>query len=255
MNREELERAIEELGPWFYPFDLGDGLRTTPAIPPHVTKIFGTRLEMVTGVVERHFGSRLPEIRCLDIGSHEGFYSFEMAKLGVGHVTGLEYRDINLRKARFVAERVGLSHVDLRQGNVEDLSPRQWSPYELTLFLGVLYHLENPVLCLRNVSRVTKEVCVIETQVVPEVEGEAEWGAREWTRPYQGILAVIDESDDFNANNTETGHSPVVTCPSPKALEFLLKQTGFQRVEFIDPPPDAYEQHARGQRVVCAAFK
>ena len=255
MNREELEREIDELGPWFYPFDLGDGLRTTSAIPPHVTKIFGTRLEMVTGVVERYFGSRLPEIHCLDIGSHEGFYSFEMAKLGVGHVTGLEYRDINLRKARFVAERVGLSQVDLRQGNVEELSPEQWGAYELTLFLGVLYHLENPVLCLRNISRVTKELCVIETQVVPEVEGEAEWGAREWTHPYQGILAVIDESGDFDANNTETGHSPIVTCPSPKALEFLLKQVGFQRVEFIDPPPDAYEQHARGQRVVCAAYK
>ena len=108
MNREELEREIEELGPWFYPFDLGDGLRTTSAIPPHVAKIFGTRLEMVTGVVERHFGSRLREIHCLDIGRHEGFYSFEMAKLGVGRVTGLEYRDINLRKARLVAKRVGL---------------------------------------------------------------------------------------------------------------------------------------------------
>ena len=255
MSRKELEQKIEELGPWFYPFDLGDGLRTNPAIPTHVTKIFDTRLEMVRRAVRGHFGSRLPEIRCLDIGSHEGFYSFEMAKLGVGRVRGVEYREVNLNKARFVAEHLACPQVEFRQGNVETLTPEEYGEYELTLFLGVLYHLENPVLCLRNISRVTREMCVVETQVVPEVEGQAEWGAKEWTRPYQGVLAVIDESGEFDADNTETGNSPVATCPSPKALEFLLKQAGFQRVEFIEPPEDAYEQHARGKRVVCAAYK
>ncbi|MBI1956597.1 MAG: hypothetical protein HYS38_09415 [Acidobacteria bacterium] len=44
-------------------------------------------------------------------------------------------------------------------------------------------------------------------------------------------------------------------CPSPKALTFLLRQAGFRRAEIVKPPPGAYEQHARGQRVVCAAYK
>jgi len=46
------------------------------------------------------------------------------------------------------------------------------------------------MLCLRNVSHLTGEVCVIETQVVDEVEGYAEWGAREWTRPYHGVAGA-----------------------------------------------------------------
>jgi hypothetical protein len=35
----------------------------------------------------------------------------------------------------------------------------------------------------------------------------------------------------------------------------MLKQAGFRRVEFVHPPNGAYEQHQRGKRVVCAAYK
>jgi hypothetical protein len=119
----------------------------------------------------------------------------------------------------------------------------------------VLYHVEDPMLCLRQVAEVTREMCVIETQVVDEVEGFAEWGSREWTRPYHGILALIDESGEFKNGNRETGVTPMATCPSPKALLFMCRQAGFTRAEILTPPPGAYEQHARGKRVVCAAYK
>ena len=138
---------------------------------------------------------------------------------------------------------------------METLAPDEGRTYDLTLFLGVLYHVEDPMLCLRQVAAVTGEMCLIETQVVDEVEGFTEWGAREWTRPYQGILALVDESGEFDAGNRETGVTPMATCPSPKALLFMLRQAGFARAEILTPPPDAYEQHARGKRVVCAAWK
>jgi len=109
--------------------------------------------------------------------------------------------------------------------------------------------------CLRNVSRVTSEMCIIETQVVDEVEGYAEWGAREWVRPYQGVLALIDESGEFHNQNTEAGATPLATCPSPVALQAMLKHAGFRRSEIIQPAFGAYEQHQRGKRVVCVAYK
>jgi ubiquinone/menaquinone biosynthesis C-methylase UbiE len=254
MTREEILAGIERLGPWFYPFDLGDGLQTTPAIPAHVVPIFETRLRMVESVVRRHFQARLQEIDCLDIGAHEGYYSFALARLGCRSVTGIEPRPENLRRARFVLEATGFSNVTFLPGQVEQLQTLG-RRYPLTLFLGVLYHLENPMLALRQVAAVTEELCVIETQVVDDVEGTAEWGAREWTRPYQGILALIDESGEFHSGNRETGVTPVAMCPSPKALLFMLRQAGFRRADIVPPPPDAYEQHARGKRLVCAAWK
>jgi ubiquinone/menaquinone biosynthesis C-methylase UbiE len=254
MTRAEIERGIRDLGPWFYPFELAEGLRTTPAIPEQVVGIFDTRLRMMNAAVEAHFGQRLNEIDCLDLGCHEGFYSLAMAKRGA-RVTGIDAREENLSRARFIARASGVSGIDYRMGRVETLTRDEKRQWDLTLFLGVLYHVENPMLCLREVAAVTRELCVVETQVVDEVEGVAEWGSREWTRPYQGILALIDEAGEFRAGNRETGVTPMATCPSPKALIFMLRQAGFARAEILKPPADAYEQHARGRRVVCAAWK
>jgi hypothetical protein len=253
MQTDQIEKGIEELGPWFYAHEFGRGLKTTPAIPAQVVCIHDTRLAMVQSAVAGEFGSSAQGISCLDIGCHEGFYSVAMARHGM-RVIAIDAREENLNRARFVAEASG-ADIRFRQGRVETLAQDEGRTYDLTLFLGVLYHVEDPMLCLRQVSAVTGRMCLIETQVVDEVEGSTEWGAQEWTRPYKGILALIDESGEFEAGNRETGVTPMATCPSPKALLFMLRQAGFVRFEILTPPPDAYEQHARGKRVVCAAWK
>lgn len=255
MTAAEIRQGIDKLGPWFYRFDFGNGLTTTPIIPESVVGIFDTRLRMVSSAVEAHFGPRLHEIECLDIGCHEGFYSFAMARRGVRRVLAVDARPENLRRARFVAEAMGIHDVEFREGRVETLAADLNRTFELTLFLGLLYHVEDPMRCLRQVAAVTGELCIIETQVIDEVEGYAEWGSREWTRPYQGVIAVIDEAGEFDAHNRETGVSPMATCPSPKALLFMLTHAGFRRAEILPPPAGAYEQHARGKRVICAAWK
>ncbi|MGD0014864.1 MAG: methyltransferase domain-containing protein [Bryobacteraceae bacterium] len=255
MTADEIRAGIERLGPWFYEFDLGEAGRTPSLLPPEVRPIHSTRLDMVTRAVEAHFGPRLPEIRCIDVGCHEGFYAVAMARKGIRHVLGVDVREESLAKARFVTEALGLRNAEWRQANCEDLRVEETGRFELCLVLGLLYHLENPMLCLRNISHISTELCVIETQVVDEVEGSAEWGWRGWTRPYQGILALIDESGEFDNQNAETGATPIATCPSPKALEFMLRQAGFRRTEILEPPPGAYEQHARSKRILCAAYK
>ena len=254
LTLDEIRRGIEELGPWFYPFDFGDGLRTTALVPESVTAIFDTRLQMVNTTVIQYFGDRLGGLECIDIGCHEGFYSLAMARLGM-RVHGVDGRDENLGRARFVADALGVTDVTYRKGRVETLAADEGRQYDLTLFLGVLYHVEDPMLCLRQVADVTHEMCVIETQVVDEVEGTTEWGSRDWKRRYQGILALIDETGEFDAGVRETGMTPMATCPSPKALRFMLHQAGFRRVEQVPPHEGAYEQHARGKRVVYAAWK
>ena len=255
MTDQQIREQIDALGPWFYEFDLGGGRRTPSALPPEVLPIHQTRLGMVMEAVKGHFGARLPQIRAIDVGCHEGYYSVALAREGVKSVLGVDVREANLARARFVGQTLGLANVEWRQGDCEDLRVEDTGEFELCLFLGLLYHLENPMRCLRNIGRVTHEVCVIETQVIDEVEGAAEWGWREWTRPYHGVLALIDESGEFYNENTEAGASPIATCPSPRALEFMLKQAGFRRVETIAPPAGAYEQHARAKRVVAVAYK
>jgi ubiquinone/menaquinone biosynthesis C-methylase UbiE len=254
LTSEEIRRGIAELSPWFYSFDFGNGLRTEAAIPPEVAGIHDTRLRMVESAVRAEFGDTAAGIDCLDIGCHEGYYSLAMARRGF-HVTGVEPRDQSLTRARFVMDAMGVSDVQFRTGVVENLWRDLGRTFPLTLFLGVLYHVENPMLCLREVAAVTSRLCVIETQVIDEVEGATEWGSQQWTRPYCGVIALVDESGEFHAGNRETGVTPIATCPSVKALLFMLRQAGFRRAELIAAPDGAYEQHARGKRVVCAAYK
>jgi len=245
-----------DLENWFYEFDLGPLGRTRSVLPPEVRPIHASRLAMVNIAIDRHFSrDRLRTISCLDAGCHEGFYSIELAKRGVPRVLGVDVREESLERARFVARMLGIRNVEFKQMNAEQVSPANTGPFELTLALGLLYHLENPMLCLRKICAVTKELCVLETQVIEDVEGAAEWGARMWTRPYQGIVALIDETSEFDSDNRETGATPLAFCPSRKGLTTMLLHAGFQRVEFIEPPAGAYEQLARGKRVVCAALK
>lgn len=254
-DSQAIQERIEALAPWFYEFDFGSYGRTVSTLPPDILPIHETRLEMVNRAVDGYFGDRVREIRCADIGCHEGYYSVAMARKGVREVRGMDVREASLEKARFATELLGLRNASFEQQNCEEMNVDGVRPYELTLFLGVLYHLENPMRALRNISKLTAEMCVVETQVMDEVEGYTEWGAQAWTRPYRGVLAVVDETDEFNADNREAGATPLVMCPSPEALKTMLRHAGFRRVEMITPPAGAYEQLARGKRVVCAAYK
>ncbi len=127
MTTAEIRQGIEELGPWFYRFEFGDGLETTPAIPPSVVDIFDTRHRMLSTAVEAHFGSRLRDIECLDIGCHEGFYSLAMARR-VSSVVAVDARPENLNRARFVTRAMGVNNIVYRQGRVETLAPTRLAP-------------------------------------------------------------------------------------------------------------------------------
>ena len=124
MTPHEIQQGIEQLGPWFYPFEFSGGLRTIALVPAAVTDIFDTRLRMVEAVVESHFVGRQRGLDCLDIGCHEGFYSLAMARRGM-NVTAVDGREENLRRARFVAQAMGLSGIDYQQGRVETLAADQ----------------------------------------------------------------------------------------------------------------------------------
>jgi tRNA (mo5U34)-methyltransferase len=154
LTSQEIQQGIDQLGPWFYPFEFEGGLRTTALVPLAVTEIFDTRLRMVESAVSAHFGGRERNLDCLDIGCHEGFYALAMARRGM-NVTAVDGREENLSRARFIAQAMAIENVVYQHGRVETLASDLHRQFDLTLFLGVLYHVEDPMLCLRQVAAVT----------------------------------------------------------------------------------------------------
>lgn len=253
-NREELLARVAALEPWFYTFDLGHGNVIQSKLPENVQGIHETRLQMLMRAIEKHFGNRLPDARCLDIGCHEGFFSLEMAKK-VTSVRGIDVRSESLEKAELVRQLKAVENLTFCYGDCYDLDKYISDSYDLTLFLGVLYHLSDPIAALRSISKVTQELCVIETQVIEDVAGETEWGSKDWNHEYKGIFALIDETPEYDSGCPEAGSSGLVLCPSVHALLFTLRAVGFKHLEVITAPMGGYEQHVRGKRVVISAAK
>jgi SAM-dependent methyltransferase len=254
-ERAALEKRAAALGPWFYEFDLGGGLRTECKIDKSVAQIHETRREMVEAFLRERYGARLAELRALDLGCHEGYFSSMLAELGVPDVVGVDIRPESLAKASFVAEAQGHSGLSFVAADCEELARTLRGSFDVCLCLGLLYHLENPMRCLRQAAALTRDAIVVETQVVDELEGSTEWGRKDLTMPYRGVLALIDESSAFRRGNAEAGATPVALCPSPRAVHSMLAAVGFGRTRTLIPPANAYEQLARGKRIVVAGWR
>jgi tRNA (mo5U34)-methyltransferase len=109
-------------------------------------------------------------LRVLDIGCRDGFFAFEMERRGA-QVTGLDYSEPSVTGFEIAAAALG-SEVEYVVANVYDLGPERFGMFDVVLFLGVLYHLRNPVLALDRVRRVAKPgaLVFVETHIVSEGE-------------------------------------------------------------------------------------
>ena len=169
-DRHELRRRIEELAPWYQNIQLAEGISTKDLegsrdifsgedIPAPLWSLIGRDLPDITGQ------------RVLDIGCNAGYMSFAAKRLGAGYVLGI---DSNLGaptsfidQAEFCREVLGLD-VDFREQSFFDLEPDR--PFDLVLFCGVLYHLEDFATALDKVVTLAAPghgLIVLETAIEP----------------------------------------------------------------------------------------
>lgn len=135
----EIERRVQELGPWFHNMELG-GVRTAP---DHFLGDY-PRLKW------RGFAHALPAdlsgTTVLDVGCNAGFYALEMKRRGAERVVAIDSDARYLAQARLASEVTGLE-LELRELSVYDVGALG-ERFDLVLFMGVLYHLRHPLLAL-----------------------------------------------------------------------------------------------------------
>jgi tRNA (mo5U34)-methyltransferase len=231
---------------WFYEFTLPDGSVTESYLPENARLIHTTREKAL-----RHFLVKLDKYHqsALDISCHEGFFSL-ILKEHFRQVTGVDKNIESLAKAKQISELLNMPDINFNNASLEDWPDERNADF--VLCFGLLYHVENPVQVLRKLASLTiKSVC-IETQVLPyNLTGTIEDGSYLWQRELTGLFGLcVDYS-----HRAEGGLTDLALVPSKQALEFLLKQFGFQSVNFYQPDPDDYEQFTRGHRVIVFAEK
>lgn len=208
---------------WWHSIDLGGGLVTPGAKP----------MQLMREEYENTFsGIEIAGRSLLDIGAWNGAFSIEAKRRGARHVTALDrplYGDMAGVKAslEFAIKTTGFE-ISTCERDIEAPGALQGlGSFDIVLFLGVFYHLVDPILALRQIYPIVGNVLIMETHVEPTTDH----------RPSM----IFYPGSELN-NDSSNWWGPNIAC-----VQSLLKTVGFRRVETIQPTDR--------NRVVCRAFK
>ncbi len=148
---------------WYHSIDLGNGV-VTPG-----------DYDMSSALRRIPFPASLAGRRCLDVGTRDGFWAFEMERRGAGEVVATDLasqvevdlpeprprlddeitRHLDRRNDSFALARRALdSSVDWRAVNVYDLAPENVGTFDFAFIGSLLLHLRNPVDALNAIRGV-----------------------------------------------------------------------------------------------------
>jgi tRNA (mo5U34)-methyltransferase len=204
---EALETLGAEAKTWFHSFRLSDG-----------TVINGSKsLAVLQAEFDAVFGPISLEGRSvLDIGAWNGGFSFEAMRRGAARVLAVDlltWINPTLRgfeKFLYVRKDKNLA-VDYKFLDVRDINRDNVGRFDVVLFLGVFYHLREPISILDRLADIATEDLIVETYLdaVNDV-------------PYPAMRFFPGAELDDDPTNW---WGPNVAC-----MEALLRTAGFSEV-------------------------
>lgn len=152
MTDDEVRARIAAVPHWYHPIEVRPGI-VTPGFND-ARRV----LEILELPADCH------GMRVLDLGTRDGFFAFELERRGA-EVVAVDYLPVEESGFAVAAELLG-SRVLYVQCNLYELSPASFGTFDLVLFLGLLYHLPDPLGALRVVRNLTRTRMVLETLVL-----------------------------------------------------------------------------------------
>lgn len=217
IDRDEIQRRIEELGPWFHNINIS-GFQTAP---DHF-------LGDYPKIKWRSFSNAIPEDltgkSVLDIGCNGGFYSIEMKKRGAERVLGIDFDEDYLAQARFASRSIGVD-IEFRRLSVYEIG-ELGERFDIVLFMGVLYHLRYPLLALDLIHEHAADDMLVFQSLLrgsPEVEGiEDDYPFNE-----KKIFERQSFPRMFFIENNYSGDPTNWWLPNRACAEAMLRSSGF----------------------------
>ena len=153
-----ISERVSSFSHWYHRIPLPDG-SITPGISDS-----GASLALYDRL---GLPARMEGMRVLDIGCSDGFFSFTAEARGASEVIGLDFRLPTATGFSVASEILG-SRVRYEVDNLFNLTPERFGAFDLIIFVGVLYHLRNPLLALDRVRSVAREgaLVLVESHVI-----------------------------------------------------------------------------------------
>ena len=171
-------------------------------------------------------------MRVLDVGARDGFFSFELERRGAD-VLAVDYMPAKRTGFPIAAQLLG-SRVEFRQVNIYDLPAAELGTFDLVVFLGVLYHLPDPMRALRILRRLCTWRMYLETLVIDDVMPMPDGSQAPLTALNERLAAIplMQFFPGASYNSDPTNYwGPNVRC-----VEAMLAETEF-RVERVARVP------------------
>ncbi len=186
---------------------LGEGVYTLPG-----PGVIDRRLRCFVQAVADLAGKPLDQLRILDLACLEGHYTIEFALHGARAV-GIDAREANLNKARFLKQQLGVDNVEFFQDDVRNLSESKYGRFDVVLCAGLLYHLNSPAVfeLIDQVSAVCDRLAIFDTfisfkpAICQTYKGKTYWGTHyvehketaSTADRYADLWASIDNTRSF----------------------------------------------------------
>ena len=207
-NSEKKQEAIQQVPFWWHTIDLGDGVVT----PGHIR---AQEQQIRTAAIP----SMLQEKTVLDLGCWDGFFSFWCERRGaiVTPVDNFQYR--NFIKSKYGVELQGGEGFQVAAhwlGSKLKIVSKDFTeldtPFDIVLFLQVLYHQRDPLGTLERLFKLTRECAVVETHYL-----------KDESRP----ILQFYPGTSFNSDPTN------FWGPSLSCVELMLLDVGFRNVKLV----------------------
>jgi tRNA (mo5U34)-methyltransferase len=222
---EIMRNTMEKPKRWFHSMEL-----------PNETIAGDKPLETLKSEADIVFGYGIKDKSVLDVGAWDGYFSFEAERRGAARVLSTDHfcwsgPGWGTKAGYDYAHGKLNSNAQSIDVDVFDLEPAKLGTFDITLFLGVLYHLKDPLGGLERVAAMTNECLIIETE----------------TAQNHLDVAVMRYflGDELNSDNTN------FWAPNIKCLENMCREIGFKRFN-IAPHPHARQIKKRGRIVMHA---
>ena len=152
MDDAEVWARLATVERWYHPVELRPGL-VTPGdnAATHVLEL----LDLPTDCTG---------LRVLDLGARDGFFTFEMERRGA-EVTAVDYLSDTITGFRVCADLLG-SQATFVHANIYDIGPEMLGTFDIVLFLGLIYHLPDPLEALHRVRSVCRGRMCLESHVI-----------------------------------------------------------------------------------------
>ena len=227
---DDIQKKIVELSPWHLNVDVTEDISTAYSqqvpndlLPSHEYPVsfINPKMGFIT-TLKKIYPQGLAGKRFLDCACNCGGYSFWVKELGATETFGFDVREHWINQANFLKEhRIWPSDgMRFEVCDLYNLPGLELSPFDITIFKGLFYHLPDPITGLKFASDLTKEILFLDTATINIIDPE----------PLKGCLVASFES----VESYMSGVYGLNWFPSgPIVLEHILRWLGFKEIKVL----------------------